>query len=371
MKKALALLLCICLLAACLAGCAVKAEQTPTQEQTENTEASPTAEQNNDSTKNTIYFLTPTATHGWMGQLGAFAAKKVEQINAEGKYKAYHYTADAGSIQNDQIDEIIANGDAVGCIVCAFDDDAASGEIALSENNIPWISVSRIIDSTMAYALVNISGNNASCGALCAAWLTQRGFEPGCTLVQFTGSTNTDATIRSNGFYDFLTVAQTVTDAELLAETRRSAWDATYRGIYPDAWIDEYDLAEQTQRERARLEQTDYMAYLVMDGGQCAGYFSYGAASHGGYKDFSFCLNSLYLLPPYQHMGLGRRIFAQVRQAARERKLDSFFCGCNVHNLPARRFYEKMGGVVGEIDDGHENLAEDQMYFEFCTGEQI
>ena len=54
-----------------------------------------------------------------------------------------------------------------------------------------------------------------------------------------------------------------VTDAELLAETRRSAWDATYRGIYPDAWIDEYDLAEQTQRERARLEQTDYMAYLM------------------------------------------------------------------------------------------------------------
>ena len=61
-----------------------------------------------------------------------------------------------------------------------------------------------------------------------------------------------------------------VTDAELLAETRRSAWDTTYRGIYPDAWIDEYDLAEQTQRERARLEQTDYMAYLVMDGGQCS-----------------------------------------------------------------------------------------------------
>ena len=27
--------------------------------------------------------------------------------------------------------------------------------------------------------------------------------------------------------------------------------------------------------------------------------------------------------------------------------------------------------LVGEIDDGHENLAEDQMYFEFCTGEQI
>lgn len=235
MKKALALLLCICLLAACLVGCAAKAEQTPTQEQTENTEASPTAEQNNDSTKNTIYFLTPTATHGWMGQLGAFAAKKVEQINAEGKYKAYHYTADAGSIQNDQIDEIIANGDAVGCIVCAFDDDAASGEIALSENNIPWISVSRIIDSTMAYALVNISGNNASCGALCAAWLTQRGFEPGCTLVQFTGSTNTDATIRSNGFYDFLTGAQTVTMVDGSTITITDVYDRAWTAEEVDA----------------------------------------------------------------------------------------------------------------------------------------
>lgn len=31
-------------------------------------------------------------------------------------------------------------------------------------------------------------------------------------------------------------------DARLLAETRRRAWDTTYRGIYPDAMIDEYDL---------------------------------------------------------------------------------------------------------------------------------
>lgn len=162
-----------------------------------------------------------------------------------------------------------------------------------------------------------------------------------------------------------------VNDAALLAAARRSAWDATYRGIYPDAWIDEYDLAAQTQREKARLEQPDYTAYLVMDGSRCAGYFSYGAPGHGAYKDFSFCLNSLYLLPPYQRMGLGRRIFAQVRQAARERKLDGFFCGCNVHNLPARQFYEKMGGRAGRIDDGHENPAEDQMYFEFCTGEEL
>ena len=37
-------------------------------------------------------------------------------------------------------------------------------------------------------------------------------------------------------------------DARLLAETRRRAWDTTYRGIYPDAMIDEYDLEAPTAR---------------------------------------------------------------------------------------------------------------------------
>ena len=39
-------------------------------------------------------------------------------------------------------------------------------------------------------------------------------------------------------------------DARLLAETRRRAWDTTYRGIYPDAMIDEYDLEAHTARDK-------------------------------------------------------------------------------------------------------------------------
>ncbi len=210
MKKALASILSICMMICCFAGCTATTDDPKADPKT-TAPATADGGKTTSTSANTIYFLTPTATHGWMGQLGAFAAQKVEEINKAGVYKAYHYTADAGSVQNDQIDQIIANGDAVGAVICAFDDDAASGEMALTDANIPWISVSRIIDTTMQYALVNISGNNASCGALCAAWMTERGFAPGDTLVQFTGSTNTDATMRSNGFYDFLTGAQNVT----------------------------------------------------------------------------------------------------------------------------------------------------------------
>ena len=136
-------------------------------------------------------------------------------------------------------------------------------------------------------------------------------------------------------------------DARLLAETRRRAWDTTYRGIYPDAMIDEYDLEAHTARDAARIADPANAVFLAMDGAECVGYFTYGPYTYGRYKDFALCLNSLYFLPGYRRMGLGRRAFAQLTEFCRERGIQKFFCGCNCHNLPAQAFYRAMGGVVG------------------------
>jgi GNAT superfamily N-acetyltransferase len=160
-------------------------------------------------------------------------------------------------------------------------------------------------------------------------------------------------------------------DLETLARTRRKVWDTTYRGIYPDEKIDHYKSHWYMIRDRKRMMDPNQDYYLVMDGEECVGYFYYGTP-HVKFKDYSFCLNALYLLPAYQGQGIGRRIFDHIRQVCRERGISKFFNGCNVHNLPAQGFYYKMGGVVEVIDDGHENKAEDQMYFEYqLEGETI
>ena len=116
-------------------------------------------------------------------------------------------------------------------------------------------------------------------------------------------------------------------DARLLAETRRRAWDTTYRGIYPDAMIDEYDLEAHTARDAARIADPANAVFLAMDGAECVGYFTYGPYTYGRYKDFALCLNSLYFLPGYRRMGLGRRAFAQLTEFCRERgiHMDSNF----------------------------------------------
>lgn len=154
--------------------------------------------------------------------------------------------------------------------------------------------------------------------------------------------------------------------AELLSQTRQKVWNATYRGIYSDEKIDNYDFRRLIARDRKRMEDPNNTYYLVMDGEECAGYFYYGPEQNGRqYKDFDLCLNSLYFLPQYQGRGLGSRVFALLREVCRSRGLDKFFCSCNIHNKSAQGFYKKMGGVVGLIDGGHPDKADDQMYFEF------
>ena len=160
-------------------------------------------------------------------------------------------------------------------------------------------------------------------------------------------------------------------DARTLTETRQKVWATTYRGIYPDEMIDQYDYARHSVRDAQRISDPENDVFLAWDGEQCVGYFYYGPCGYGTYRDFDLCLNSLYVLPEYRRMGLGSRVFAQLRQVCRERGLTKFFCGCSCHNLPAQAFYRKMGGIVGEVHDGHADKAEDILYFEFYLGENV
>ena len=158
--------------------------------------------------------------------------------------------------------------------------------------------------------------------------------------------------------------------AAIMAATRPIVWAETYRGIYSDQKIDDYNLAWYTARDRKRMMDPEQTFFLAMDKDRCVGYFHYGPPHIPPYKDFVLCLNSLYFLKEYKGQGLGKRVFAHLRQVCRERGLDKFFCQCNCHNLPAQGFYEKMGGILTVRDDGHEDKGLDQLTYEFYLGEE-
>lgn len=160
-------------------------------------------------------------------------------------------------------------------------------------------------------------------------------------------------------------------DAHLLAVTRRIVWEETYRGIYPDEMLDDYDAAFYTERDARRISDPRHSYYLFMDGESCIGYFSFGPYNFGTYKDFALCLNNLYIRNGYKGLGLGKQAFVVIREYCAEQGIEKFFCGCNAHNHPAIGFYRHMGGIQGDEPQFTENKSDDIIHFEFHIGDTI
>ena len=184
MKKVLSLVLCLVMVLALFAGCGG-------------------ADKGSASGK-TIYILGPTPDHGWTAQAGAYAEAKAKEINEKGDYKAVYMPASTGEEQVDQVQTIIANGDAAGVVFFALEDSAKAGQEALIAEQIPFISFDRIIEGPDKYAILNASGDNWQCGAGIAYWLQQKGMEPGDTMVTLIGDNGTVCSRRQEGFEQFL-----------------------------------------------------------------------------------------------------------------------------------------------------------------------
>ena len=154
-------------------------------------------------------------------------------------------------------------------------------------------------------------------------------------------------------------------DALTIIQTRQRAWDATYRGIYPDEMIDGFDYQWHLEAEQKRLSDPNFHCWMVLDSDSCVGYFSCGPVRRGVWNDVRFRLHSLYLLPGYQKMGLGRKMFEQVKKVCLQAGFQGMFLDCHPDNSNALNFYRHMGGVITDVDGGHENKQEDSCTIEY------
>ena len=158
-------------------------------------------------------------------------------------------------------------------------------------------------------------------------------------------------------------------DAAMIAKTRKIVWDQTYRGIYSDSKLDQYDFAQYEQRDREKISQPDQHYFLFLDEGRCVGYFSFGPYHYGVYKDFTLCLNHLYVIREYQGKGLGKMAFSRIVEYCQKQHIRKFFYGCNANNIPAMAFYRHMGGKQGDTFDPALPKEDQIIHFEFYLGE--
>ncbi len=159
-----------------------------------------------------IYVLGPTPDHGWTAQAGAFAEKKVAELNADGKHKAVFMPASSGETQVDYVNTIIANGDAKIVVIQVLDDSAEAAVEALVGANIPVIQFDRFAIALKPKAALNYAGDNISCGAGIAYWLQSHGMKPGDAIVTLYGDNGSVCIDRESGFRGFLNGTVDYTD---------------------------------------------------------------------------------------------------------------------------------------------------------------
>ncbi|UTH76055.1 GNAT family N-acetyltransferase [Chromobacterium sp. IIBBL 290-4] len=139
-------------------------------------------------------------------------------------------------------------------------------------------------------------------------------------------------------------------DADLLASLHVASWQSAYRGILPDAYLDEIAPGERLAMWKDRLAQHasswTRIAYLA---GRPAGFACLlpdTEPARGVYLD------NLHVLPEFKGHGIGRLLLAAAAaECLRIAPGRPLFLWTFAANQSACRFYQALGGTVTEQKD--------------------
>jgi GNAT superfamily N-acetyltransferase len=152
-------------------------------------------------------------------------------------------------------------------------------------------------------------------------------------------------------------------DAEAIGRVQVNSWRTTYRGIVPDAFLDTMTYAVYASRWHGRLSDPSnrLVTYVACEDDGTVFGFASGGVQRIEDMDFDGELYAIYLLQANQRCGAGRLLVQAVAQGLVGHGFKSMLVWVLEANEPARRFYERLGGVyagVQSITIGGKELVE-------------
>jgi ribosomal protein S18 acetylase RimI-like enzyme len=144
--------------------------------------------------------------------------------------------------------------------------------------------------------------------------------------------------------------AARVADAPQIAVVHVRSWQFAYRGLLPQAYLDELDPAQRVdQWERSLAEANDGRnGVLVADaGGTLLGFVGYSPSRDGDADQARVGeIDAIYLLPSAWGKGVGRRLMDVALVRLAEAQFDQVTLWVLDSNARARRFYEAGGWLA-------------------------
>lgn len=153
-------------------------------------------------------------------------------------------------------------------------------------------------------------------------------------------------------------------DCHNLSLLKREIWETTYRGIYPDEKIDNYDFLSNEEKFKNFIDDKNRELYVVSDNKILVAYIEFGKPFRP-FKNYKQEIGLFYIKKEYQKQGLGKQLFNLALDYIKSTGCDKFFISCHKYNLNAQEFYKKMGGHIVQIDDDNANSGLPQIKFEY------
>ncbi|MCK6538437.1 MAG: GNAT family N-acetyltransferase [Anaerolineales bacterium] len=137
-----------------------------------------------------------------------------------------------------------------------------------------------------------------------------------------------------------------IEDAEGIATVHVAAWRETYRGMVPNAFLENLSVARRAAQWMGSLSDPSSVYHRALAAelnGQIVGFANYGFPQEED-EEFDGELYAIYLLKSAQGRGIGRALFTEAAKGLLELGSSSMLVWVLKEN-PARGFYEHLGGV--------------------------
>lgn len=141
----------------------------------------------------------------------------------------------------------------------------------------------------------------------------------------------------------------TTDDAEQIAAVHDASWREAYRGLIPGRELERLIARRGPRWWRAAVDRGSRILVLSRHDSAAhpealAGYVSYGH-NRAPALDYAGEIFELYLLPEYQGLGFGARLFHAGRRDLADHGLDTMLVWALAENARAISFYRRLGGA--------------------------
>ena len=133
-------------------------------------------------------------------------------------------------------------------------------------------------------------------------------------------------------------------DSAAIARVHVASWRTAYRGLLPDDFLASLSEEHYTDRWTRVIGEGSSRVFVVEEDGEIVGFASCGR-ERAGEGSFAGELYAIYVLDSAQRHGQGRELVRAAAGALKKMKLTDMIVWVLRDNAPARRFYERLGGI--------------------------